>query len=219
MKTKLLAVSTLLFVTGFAIGQEVPKRKLPLEISFAAGFEHANFSNLNARLKMQGLDKQSAFLMSGGVGIAYRTKPLIIGVQHNISGDFSDNDFSQNYLRFYLSTNTISFGSIITAPELGIGYQDTRVHVVQSDMSGTFDDFLQTRANRIRVDQRGAVADVGITFKRFVKERSLYLPFFRVGYKHGLHPGKWQVANAEATGAPADRVRGFYAQLTAGFGR
>lgn len=219
MKRKLLSISIILLSGASLFGQGLNRKKLPLEVSIAAGVEHANFSNLNARLQAHDLNKQGAFLMNGGIGLAYRTKPLIIGMQHTISSDFSDNDFRQNYIRFYLSTNALTFGSIVTAPELGIGYQDTRVHVVQQDMSGTFDDFLQTRANRIRVDQQGAVADVGITFKRHIQERNIYLPFFRIGYKHGLNAGNWQVADAQTTGAPADRVRGFYAQLIAGFGR
>ncbi len=188
-------------------------------MSIAAGVEHANFRKVNARLQAHDLSKQGAFLMSAGIGLAYRTKPLIIGMQHTISSDFSDNDFRQNCIRFYLSIHALTFGSIITAPEIGIGYQDTRVHVVQQDMSGTFDEFLQTRADRIRVDQQGTVADVGITFKRHIQERNFYLPFFRIGYKHGLSAGNWQITDAQTTGAPADRVSGFYAQLIAGFGK
>ncbi|MFD2967006.1 hypothetical protein [Sphingobacterium bambusae] len=149
--------------------------------------------------------------------------PIAQAVNHRYAANYFKRFFRQRFstklYTFYLSKNALTFGSIVTAPEIGIDYQDTRVHVVQQDMSGTFDDFLQTRAKRIRMDQQGAVADAGIAFKRHIQERNLYLPFFRIGYKHGLNAGNWQVADAQTTGAPADRVRGFYAQLTAGFGR
>ena len=221
---QLLTISCILVSICSVYSQETSKRQFPpLEFYFSVGGEYSNPNNLNERLGSLGVDKADKFRLAGGLGLSYRIKHIILGLNTSTSGSSfrseDDNHVKNSHVGFYLSTNALRVNKLIISPQVGIGYEETRVRFVKEGVTGTFDELLTTSSNRVQLENKGEVLDFGVAFKKAKSNTDFYKTLFKIGYRHGLKEREWKISDAAVTGAPSDRMRNFYVQLLFGFGR
>lgn len=221
---KKLYLSFLLFVVFFGFkansvfAQQSGKIKLPFELTLSAGGEINSFKNLDKRLTELGLEKPHSFLFVGGLGLAYDFNPVVLGAELSAgTSGFGKNSSYQRNSKVYLSTNNIRSEKFIFSPEIGLGYRQFHTYHTKEGGQGLFDDVVSSGLNQVRMDQKGAALDFGISLKRLTVGK--VDPLFRIGYRYGLRSDEWKVQSATVESAPSDRLNGLYFQLLLGLGR
>ncbi|SMG14613.1 hypothetical protein [Sphingobacterium psychroaquaticum] len=214
-------IALLLFSNLAASGQkkENNKPRLPFEITSSVGGELNRFSTLKGYLRANDMESPNFRLFHIGLGVAYNFNPIIIGISLSGGnrGGFAQRNSLQSYRRAYISTNKIQHRSFIISPEIGIGYQRFSTYMVKDGGEGNFLDFMETRSNQVKLNNRGTALDFALGLKRIKNDR-IY-PFIRLGYRYGLRSNRWSVENAHVYDAPSDRINNVYLQLLFGRGR
>ncbi|MGE8290491.1 MAG: hypothetical protein ACN6ON_02385 [Sphingobacterium sp.] len=220
MKHIVSALLSLCATNLVAQEKENKTRYLPVEVIYFGGIQFNNASNLNRILKQEGVGKFPGFGWNAGAGVAYRIKQTLIGGSLSLSTNSKkDNTLNTGDIIVYVATNAVHAGNLILSPQLGIGSQWSTFTIQKHNQSGSFDDFLTSESNQTQMEYNAAIADFNITLKSMNKNRTIFYPECRVGYKSSITKNEWKITGAKATNMPSDRLGSFYVQLAWGIGR
>ncbi|QIH36320.1 hypothetical protein [Sphingobacterium sp. DR205] len=217
----IVSILLTLCVTNLIAQEKDNKIKhLPFEVIYFGGVQFNNASNLNKILMQEGAGKLPGFGWNAGAGVAYRMKQMLIGGSFSLSTNSKkDNTLNTGDIILYVATNAVHAGNLILSPQLGFGSQWSTFTIQKHNQSGSFDDFLTTQSNQTKMEHNSAIVDFNITLKSMNKNRTIFYPECRVGYKSSITKNDWKLIGTKATDVPADRLGSFYAQLAWGIGR
>ncbi|PUV23650.1 hypothetical protein [Sphingobacterium athyrii] len=217
----IVSILLTLCVTNLIAQEKDNKIKyLPFEVIYFGGVQFNNASNLNKILMQEGAGKLPGFGWNAGAGVAYRMKQMLIGGSFSLSTNSKkDNTLNTGDIILYVATNAVHTGNLILSPQLGLGSQWSTFTIQKHNQSGSFDDFLTTQSNQTKMEHNSAIVDFNITLKSMNKNRTIFYPECRVGYKSSITKNDWKLIGTKATDVPADRLGSFYAQLAWGIGR
>ncbi len=186
-----------------------------VELTFFTGLQINNYDNLNNRLMSLGIKEVKTSVLPIGIGLSFRFNKIIVG--YDMSAMSGDNS-SGAYLNGYISTNILRTKKWIFSPQIGIGGQSVTVRIPTQSSSNNFNSYFTTSANQVELVNKNTMLDFAMAFKLQAKDRDIYAPLFRIGYRYGLNENNWEVKNGISTDAPIDRNNNFYIQLRVGFG-
>lgn len=211
----------LFWVSALTAQQDtVRKIRLPLEVIYFGGVQFNNASNLNRILKQEGAGKFPGFGWNAGAGIAYRIKQTLIGGSFSLSTNSKkDNILNTGDFVLHVASNAVRAGNFILSPQLGVGVQWSTFTIQKHGQSGSFDDFLDSNSNQTQMEYNAAIVDFNITLKSMNKNRTVFYPECRVGYKSAITKNEWKLIGTKATNVPTDRLGNLYLQLAWGIGR
>ena len=217
----IVSVVLSLCATNLIAQQKENKMKhLPFEVIYFGGVQFNSASNLSRILKQEGAGKFPGFGWNAGAGVAYRIKQTLIGGSLSLSTNSKkDNTLNTGDIIVYVATNAVHAGNLIVSPQLGVGSQWSTFTIQKHNQSGSFDDFLTTQSNQTKMEHNAAIVDFNITLKSMNKNRTIFYPECRVGYKSSITKNDWKLIGTKAIDVPADRLGSFYAQLAWGIGR
>jgi len=90
-----------------------------------------------------------------------------------------------------VASNAARAGNFILSPQLGVGVQWSTFTIQKHGQSGSFDDFLDSNSNQTQMEYNAAIVDFNITLKSMNKNRTVFYPECRVGYKSAITKNEW----------------------------
>lgn len=220
MKYLFTGLLALLTMNLLAQDQSSKRKYLPIEIMYFGGVQFNHAGNLNSVLKDSGAGQVPLFGWNAGLGTAYRINKMLIGVNFSLSSNGKkNNSLNTGDFTIYVASNAIRTGNLVFSPQLGLGAQSSTFIIEKQNMNGTFQDFLTNQSNETKLEHTAAIVDISVALKTTNKDRTLFSPECRVGYKSSISANEWKVTNATVTNAPKDRLGSFYLQLAWGIGR
>lgn len=212
-KTSLLLLTVLLsFSASYA-----QKMNWPLEFQLHAGLQTNSAPNLNTLLKENNLKAYPALGFAVGAQLGYNFKYFTLGTGINSASTYNAENWNTKGIYLFVSTNSIHNDKFIFSPLISFGGQFTKFDILKENLTGTFEDFLTSKSNKIALEHTADVLDIAFVLKK--KKGNLCFPLFRIGYRFGLDNTDWKVIGATVSNLPQDKTGNFYAQVAFGIGR